>query len=68
MKQDDKLRNLIVAMDLWRLRTHKTWNILRGETYVSINFLASTHLPVYRFKYIKFLQGQSLAVFEITIL
>ena len=36
-------RHSIVAMDFQSLRTHKTWNILRGETYVRINLLASTH-------------------------
>ena len=61
------LRSSIVAMDLWSLGTHKTSNILRGETYVSIIVLASTHLRLYRFKYIKLLEAQSLAVFEITI-
>ena len=60
-------RNSIVAMDLWSLGTRKTSNILRGETYVSIIVLASTHLRLYRFKYIKLLEAQSLAVFEITI-
>ena len=43
------LRNLILAMDLQSLRTHKTWKILRGETYASRNLLASTHLLLYRF-------------------
>ena len=55
-------------MDLQGLRTDKTCNISRGETYVSINFLASTHLLLYIFKYIKLLQAQSIGVFEITIL
>ena len=59
------LRNSIVAIDLQSLRTHKIWNILRGETYVSINLLASTHLLLYRFNYTKLLQGQSLANFRI---
>ena len=31
-------------------------------------FLSITHLFLYRFKYIKLLQAQSLTVFEITIL
>ena len=62
------LRNSIVAIDLWSLSTHKTGNILKGETCVSINFLANTHLTLYRFKYIKLFQAQNLAVFEITIL
>ena len=59
------LRNSIVAMDLQSLRTHKPWNILRGETYVSIHLLASTHLLLYRFNYLKLLQAQSLANFRI---
>ena len=58
-------RKSIVAMDLKSLRTRKTWNILRGETYISINLLASTHLLLHRFKYIKLLQAQSLANFRI---
>ena len=62
------LRNSIVAIDLWSLSTHKTGNILKGETCVSINFLANTHLNLYRFKYNKLFQAQNLAVFEITIL
>ena len=33
-----------------------------------MHFLASAHLPLYRFKYIKVLQAQSLAVFEIPVL
>ena len=58
------LRNSIVAMDLFSLRNHETWNILRGETYASIN-LASTHLLLYRFNYIKLLQAQTLTKFRI---
>ena len=46
------LRNSIVAKDLKSLPTHKIWNILRGETYVSIHLLATTHLVLYRLKYI----------------
>ena len=59
------LRNSIVAIDLKNLQTHKIWIILRGKTYVSINLLASTHLLLYRFKYIKLLQAKSLANFRI---
>ena len=40
---------------------------MRGETYISRNVLASTQLLLYRFKYIKLLQGQSLTVSEIFI-
>ena len=61
------LRNSIVAMDLENLQTHKIWIILRGETYVSINLLASTHLLLYRFKYIKLLQAKNLANFRILL-
>ena len=59
------LRNSIVAIDLQSLRTHKIWNILRGETYVSINLLASTHLLLSEFNYIKFLLAKGLANFRI---
>ena len=62
------LRNSIVAMDLLSLRTHKTWNIMSGEAYVGRNLLASTHLLLYKFKYIKLLQVKSLTVSEIIIL
>ena len=41
---------------------------MRGETYVSINFLANTIYLYIRIKYIKLLQAQSHTVFEITIL
>ena len=41
---------------------------MRGETYVSKNLLASAHLLLYRFKYIKLFQAQNLTVSEITIL
>ena len=41
---------------------------MRGVTCLSINFLASTHLLLYTFNYIKLLQAQSLTVFEVTIL
>ena len=41
------LRNSIVALDLWNLQTHKIWIILRGENYVSMNLLVSTHLLLY---------------------
>ena len=61
------LRNSIVAMDLENLQTHKIWIILRGETYVSINLLVSTHLLLYRFKYIKLLQAKNLANFRILL-
>ena len=44
----------------------------RGETHVSINLLASTHLLLYRIKYIRLLQAQILLnfiiVLQITIL
>ena len=53
-------RNSIVPMDLWSLRTHKTWNIMRGETYVSRNLLANTHLLLHRFKYNKLLEHKVL--------
>ena len=66
------LRNSIVAMYLQSLRTHKTWNFLKGEPYVSIHLLASTHLLLCRFKYVKLLQAQSLqvlnTVFQVNIL
>ena len=59
------LRNSTVAMDLYSLQTHKTWNILRGETYVSTHLLASTHALLHRFNYIKLFRAQSLANFRI---
>ena len=48
-----------------KLRTHKIWNILRGETFLSVNLLASAYVLFYRFKYIKFFQEQSLSNFRI---
>ena len=59
------LRKSIVAMDLENLQTHKIWVILRRKIYVSINFLASTHLLLCSFKYIKLLQAKNLANFII---
>ena len=59
------LRNSIVAMDLQNLQTHKIWIVLRGETYVSLNLLASTYLLLYRCKCIKLSQAKILENFII---
>ena len=61
------LRNSMVAMVCKVFEPIKL-EIFWEEAYVSIKFLTKTHLLLYRFKYIKLLQAQSLTVFEMTIL
>ena len=59
------LRNSIVAMDFQNLQTQKIWIVLRGETYLSLNLLASTYLLLNRCKCIKLSQAKILENFII---